>query len=381
MKNLGILYAIWVVLTLKSNKLKVLKDMKNMWSNIYLRFILLTIAIVACYFLFSATSSAIISIFVAFFLSYLLNPLTTFMARFHLIPRNLSVVFSILFLLFIFILLAIALTGVILEAVTIPQSAAKALIAIDSWLRSGNAPHIISKQYLQASEVILENDLQLTNYSKQIFSFLENSLRTISSSVGSIFQSVINVFLLLFLTAYMLSDFDKIMQNILHIFPPRHQEKVFKIALIADKTMGGYIKAKLLEATVMATLTWIALLILKIPQAASIAVIVFMLNPIPYIGSFLGTILTTTLAFTVSPKLALITLIVMLSLEQIGSNFISPFLMSKNVDISPVLSISAVLIGGALLGFVGLIIAIPIAAFIAELYKNYYRTSYWYKKQ
>ena len=189
------------------------------------------------------------------------------------------------------------------------------------------------------------------------------------------------VFILLILTTFTLASFPLIKSSLFELFPLRHRSLVEELTSKLDASVGGYMRAKALEAFVMGLAVCIALLIIGVPEAIALGFVAMIFNPIPYLGPFMATITATVMALvTLGWQKALMVLIVMQILEQIDGNVLGPMLLSKGVHVHPVSILISLLAGGALFGFWGLLLAVPIAALLQSLYRDYYKGSQWYKK-
>jgi predicted PurR-regulated permease PerM len=116
-----------------------------------------------------------------------------------------------------------------------------------------------------------------------------------------------------------------------------------------------------------------------VPKAAAIALISALLNPIPYVGPAVASIPAILSALTIGWQHALIALIASVIIQALDGNVLQPLLLAKSVKVHPVTVLVSLLAGGALFGFWGILLAIPVAAFIQLLYNDYYLKSEWYR--
>ncbi len=352
----------------------------GLWQNVYIRAAILALSILVFFILLLKLKAALVVISIAFLMAYLLNPLVTYFAKSAYINRSLATAICMLILLIFISFAILALAGIIAQALTIPEKLIPSLRSLDSWLRSGTSIDWLRENYIELSASMAAQGKDVLQNGEAALRTLQNTLFGVLGSIGHLFESIVQFFLLFFLTAFMLAGFPQLLKALLILFPLRFHPIVREVAHKADITIGGYIRAKLIEATIMGFMVWISLSLIGIPQAASLAFIAALFNPVPYIGPFVSTITATLMALTMGWIYALVTFIVMTALEQLDGNFIAPTLLSHSIDISPILVISSLLIGGALFGFWGMLVAVPMAAFSTVLIQDYYLSSRWYNQ-
>lgn len=204
-------------------------------------------------------------------------------------------------------------------------------------------------------------------------------LRIISSTQG-FFQNIANVFVLFVFTGFTLSSFPQVKKSLMEIFPQRHRPLVHDLAAKMDTSVGGYMRSKLLEGAIMGAVTWLYLSLLGVPNALALGFLNAVLNPIPYVGAFVSTGVAALLALTISWQLAIVVLIIAVVVENLNGNILGPLLLSQGVDLHPLLILSAIIVGGALFGFWGILLAIPMTGFLQLVYRHHYQGGAWYQK-
>jgi len=224
-----------------------------------------------------------------------------------------------------------------------------------------NLPIIISK----LGPVYQSIQHSIGNYQEGLFN-LSSQLGKISSGLYSTtlgFVSGIVAFVtILVLAFYMLLEQDAI-KNFLHqTVPGERKEKIFEITKKIGQKMGGWLRGQVLLMIIVGVADSIALVSLGIPYALTLAVWGGITEVIPYIGPWLGLAPALIIAFTISPLKGLLILIAYVIIQQLESQFLVPKILGKAVGLSPVIIILALLIGAKLMGILGVIIAVPVAA-------------------
>lgn len=196
------------------------------------------------------------------------------------------------------------------------------------------------------------------------------STSTVGGVLGigkAVLSGVFNTLTILILTLYFVSAFDRI-KNAGYRMVPRSRRA--RTVLIGDEVLsrvGGYVEGAFTIAAIAGTATLLWLLVLGVPYPLALALLVAVTDLIPLVGATIGAILVTLVAFFVSLPVGIATLVFFVVYQQVENYLIYPRVMKRSVDVSPAATIVAVLIGGALLGVVGALLAIPIAAAIQLL--------------
>ena len=184
---------------------------------------------------------------------------------------------------------------------------------------------------------------------------------------------VIGGVLLLTPDLYFLIDVERDRGAVHRLTPPRYRDRVGATIDAAGSTVRAYFIGQAIVSTLFAAYTFLLLTILGVPYAIVMAALGFVLDAIPNIGSLLATIIPALLALTISPVVAAITVGAFLVYQQIENNLISPRVIGNRLNIPPVMTMIAVLVGGRLMGVIGIFIAIPIAGMMPSFERIWIR--------
>ncbi len=312
----------------------------------------IVLAILLVWFLY-VIRDILVLFFIVLVIVASLAPLVNRMSRY--IPRVLAVI--ILTIIFFGVLVAI---GFVIVPPIIIQLKTLAI----------NLPIIISK----LGPVYQSIQHSIGNYQEGLFN-LSSQLGKISSGLYSttlgFVSGIVAVVTILVLAFYMLLEQDAI-KNFLHqTVPGERKEKIFEITKKIGQKMGGWLRGQALLMLIVGVADSIALVSLGIPYALTLAVWGGITEVIPYIGPWLGLAPALIIAFTISPLKGLLILIAYVIIQQLESQFLVPKILGKAVGLSPVIIILALLIGAKLMGILGVIIAVPVAAAIAVLIQEW----------
>jgi predicted PurR-regulated permease PerM len=177
-----------------------------------------------------------------------------------------------------------------------------------------------------------------------------------------VISAVFSAFSLLIMTLYFLAALPSMKRQAYQLVPASRRERV---TLLTDEILvriGGFVSGALTVAFIAATTSYIFLLILGLPYALALAVFVGMLDLIPLVGATIAAIAVSSLGFIDSLGAGVTCVIFYVAYQQFENYVVYPRVMRRAVDVPAPVTVVAVLIGGALLGITGALLAIPIAA-------------------
>ncbi len=312
----------------------------------------LVLAIVAVWFLYTIRDIVVL-FFVVLVVVAAFGPIIDWLAKY--IPRVLAVIiFSLVFL------GALVGVGYLIVPPIIHQLQ---LLAI-------NLPTILSK--LGPLYQSIQNSIG--SYQESLFNFSSQLGRLgggiYSTTVGFI-TGLVAFLTILVLAFYMLLEQESLKKFLEQTLPFDHKERIFEILRKIGYKMGGWLRGQAALMLIIGLLDGIALLALGIPYSLVLAVWGGLTEVIPYIGPWLGLVPAFFVALTVSPLKALLILVAFLVIQQMEAQFLAPKIMGKAVGLSPVIIILALLIGAKLMGILGVLIAVPVAAVLSVLIQEW----------
>ncbi|HEX6939304.1 MAG TPA: AI-2E family transporter [Longimicrobiales bacterium] len=200
--------------------------------------------------------------------------------------------------------------------------------------------------------------------------FFTGFLRAGAGAVSTIFSGV----LVLTLALYFLIDQWRIRAALLGHLPARHRERVDRTITDVARVIRSYFTGQAIVSSIFAVVTFVVLTILGVPYATVLAAVAFVVDAIPNIGATLATVVPALIALASEGWVdALIVVGVFMVYQQIENNVISPRVLGGKLEIPPVLTLVAILVGGAVLGVIGVIIAIPLAGVLPVLDRIWFR--------
>lgn len=182
-----------------------------------------------------------------------------------------------------------------------------------------------------------------------------------------VFSALTDLVIGIVLTGYFSANFPRIRASFYRLFPQSRRPRAILIGDEILTKVGGYVLGNLLISAITAAATYIWLVSLGVPYPSLLAVLVAVLDLIPVVGSTIAGAIITVVALTVSVPVGLATLGFFIVLRLVEDYLLVPKIIGRTVRVPAVVTVVAVLIGGALLGIVGALLAIPIAAAVLLL--------------
>ena len=292
--------------------------------------------------------SILILVGMALFIAAGLDPIVSWLTR-HRVPRWLGVVITLLGL--------VGILAVFL-ALAIPRVTAEASALVNQ------LPHYAKELQNHNSELgKLNAKYHVESRLSTLISSHGSSLVGGVLSVGEVVVSAVSSFLLVFvLTVYFLGGLPRIKLFAYRLVPATRRPRTILLTDEIFSRVGGYVLGNVLTSLIIGVGTAVWMLALGIPYPFLLAMFVALADLIPVIGSYIGGLAVVLTALTVSLPVAIATLVFMVVYKLAEDYFIVPRVMGRTVQVPATVTLVAVLIGGTLLGIIGALVAIPVAA-------------------
>lgn len=208
--------------------------------------------------------------------------------------------------------------------------------------------------------------------SKQLASWGSRIAQSLLSTGSAAAGMLANSILALVIAFWILKDMSTMRREVLDIVGHERREEAEVIINTVLHSIGGYIRGQVIVSAVTGTLAALFLALLGIPYAIVLGLITGLLNVVPYVGPFIGGLAAAIVGAFVGPWYALGALGLVIVAQQVTDLFVTPRVMSEQVDLHPVLVILSLLVGASLFGFLGMIFAIPVAAALKGIFVYYF---------
>ena len=214
----------------------------------------------------------------------------------------------------------------------------------------------------------------LARYSDMVGSWSGTILVSVGKSGGALAAAVLSLFLIPILTFYMLRDWDIIMLHLGALIPDSQRETVFELARETDSVLSAFLRGQVLVMAALAIIYSAGLSLVGLKFAIAIGVVSGLVSFVPYLGFVFGiTLAGLTVALEPNPLWQIFGVVATFTVAQlIEGSFLTPKLVGDRIGLHPVVVIFAVVAGGQLFGFFGILLALPAAAVLSVLIRFAY---------
>lgn len=211
-------------------------------------------------------------------------------------------------------------------------------------------------------------------FSENAESFILNppfDLRTVGGNtldfIVAVFGGIFSAIILVVVSFYLASQEEGIERFLRMVTPLSGEEYVIDLWARSQAKVGQWLRGQALLGLVIGVLVYLALTLLGIRYALSLAVLAAVFELIPIIGPILAAVPAVFLGFLSSPSLGLVVAVAYLVIQQTESHLLVPLVMQRTVGLNPLVVVVALLVGGKLGGILGVFLAVPIATIVVEL--------------
>jgi|SRR5262245_9648787 len=192
-----------------------------------------------------------------------------------------------------------------------------------------------------------------------------NAVGTVFAALSNLVGGIFGFITILILSFYLLVEARSMFEYVARFIPPSRRGDVADAVNEAVVKVSAWLRAQFLLAGIMGMFATVGLFLMGVPYFYVVALVAAIGETIPIVGPIIGGVTAVIVAITVSPKLALMVGVYFFALHQLEANILVPKIMERRVGVSPVAVMVALLVGGALWGLVGAILAIPTAAILS----------------
>lgn len=306
-------------------------------------------------------SQVLTFLLVAIFLALGLNPVVEALSRRGL-SRGWSVVVVFGALVGLFVLIGLVVVPPVSEQT---QALVKSAPTMLTNLEQNRIFHDLDSKYHILSRAQSDLKKQLTS-GAAVTSLFGGLL----GAGKAIVDGVIGTFTVLILTLYFLATLPRVKAAVYRLVPMTRRTRVVQISEEITRRVGGYVVGQISVALINGLLCFTMLKILTLPYAAVLALTVALLGLVPIVGTLVGGTLVVLVALVDSWQKALIMLAYYSLYHVFDAYILSPRIMKRAVEVPPAVTVVAILAGGAILGVLGALIAIPVAAGLLLIYER-----------
>ena len=213
---------------------------------------------------------------------------------------------------------------------------------------------------------------QTEQFLKTLLGGVGGAVDSIVSAVSSVISVVVNIVIGLIFSLYVLIEKEKLgaqCRLLIQTYLPAIADKIFYVTDVVNDSFHSFIVGQCIEAVVLGGLCVVGMLLCGFPYAVMIGVFIGFTALIPIAGAYIGALVGAVMILTVSPIQALQFLLFVVVLQQVEGNLIYPKVVGESIGLPGIWVLTAITIGGGVLGVGGMLLAVPIFAAIYRLIK------------
>jgi predicted PurR-regulated permease PerM len=303
-------------------------------------------------------SSTLILLVMGLFLAVGLNPLVEwFMKRGA--KRGVAVLLVLAMVLSLFALFVVALAPVISDQIS---------------LITENAPRWLRELRTNSFVQDLDDRFDIITKAEEYVSNGDFGQQAFGGALGvglAVVSALANSLIVLVLMIYFLASLPSIKSASYRLAPASRRDRVSELGDKIIRSTGAYVAGAFVVAVCAGLSTLVFTFIIGLGDYAfALAFVVGLLSLIPIVGALLSGVLITALGLTISPTVALICLVYYVAYQQLEAYVIYPKIMARSVEVPGAVTVIAALVGGALLGIIGAVLAVPVAAALLLLHRE-----------
>lgn len=226
-------------------------------------------------------------------------------------------------------------------------------------------------------EVFGENGVDLPDIVNNIFKSIDmTQFGKYAQGVFSMTSGVLNSFIAIIASVYMLLSKEKLTNGFLRLLKAIFKQETVTSMVVHARRINdvftNYLYSRLICSAVMAVVCGAVLSIMKVKYAVILGLFIGAMDMIPYFGSIIACVITALVTLITGGFWKMVwTSVVLLVLQQIDGNVLGPKIMGESLEISPLLIVLAVSVGGTLFGFVGMLLSVPVVAIVRTIAMEY----------
>lgn len=307
---------------------------------------------------------------IAALLAYLGDPLADRLQALRL-PRSVAVLVVFILIIAVFALTILLLVPVIENQLT---GLINAIPSYIEWINRSLAPWL-QKNFGVQEQLLDREAVQrlLTEHWQQAGGIVAYVLTTITRSGLAIFAWLVNLVLIPVVTFYLLRDWDKLKTRLRELLPRDIEPTVVQLTEESDDVLGGFLRGQLLVMLGLTAMYSTGLWLIGVEFALVIGIIAGLVSFVPYLGFIVGIVIAGLAVIVQTQDILQLILVVIVfgAAQMVEGMLLTPLLVGDRIGLHPVVVIFAVLAGGQLFGFFGVLLALPAAAVLAVLVRHW----------
>lgn len=324
--------------------------------------------------LIGSLSSVLLFLSVGCLSAFVASPIVNWLER-HRVPRGagalIGLIVVIVGLILLFALVIPMVTGQLIDLL---RDAPSKFSALGAWVVRMESKYAV----VEHLNDIVQLDSIFTAAQDIVNQALSGLLAAVRDGivpmVNNIASTVFIVFLGFVLAFWLACDYPRINEEICRVLPEGKADDYRLMVAVVSRSVGGYLRSTVINSVIQGFLAFVGFTIVGHPYAGAMGVLSGVLNIIPVVGPSISAALASLIALVYSPIMALWTMVMAMLSQNITDNVIAPKINQSTMQVHPVLSLTALVVGSTFGGAAGMIVALPLVAVIKSLFIFYFET-------
>ena len=347
---------------------------KEITFDKFIRWTGITLIVLGVLYVTNYLSSVLLPFFIAWFFAYLLYPVVKFIEnKLHVKVRALSIIIAML--------LAIGVIGGVIWLIIPPMidQLDKLGEVLTRWLHqtthTNNLTAVI-KEWLQDNQVQIERFLKSKDFSDAVKTTMPKVFSVVGQTANILISIVASMITLLYMF-FILLDYETLTANWIRIFPKKSRPFWQELMKDVERELNNYIRGQGMVALCMGIMFCIGFTIIGFPMAIGLGILIGIMDLVPYLHTF-ALIPTAFLAMLKAADTGQnfwivfgLAFLVFCVVQILTDMVVTPKIMGKAMGLNPAILLLSLSVWGALLGFLGLIVALPLTTLLIAYWQRY----------
>ncbi len=322
--------------------------------------------------------------FFGIIIAYLLNPVYRYFDRKYTkwlgkkgkpkkrLCKGLALSTAVLLFVGLVLILIVSIVPQLVETIkTLMQNSPSMIRSLINWMKGLSSSELWQQKVIPSVQNLLSD---ASGWMSNVAGEGVSLISTISNGILSVLKIILNLVVGLIISIYILISKEKLIAQTRKItfalLPYKHGAPALEILNEANRILEGYLVGKLIDSLIIGILALVGMFVFRLPYVLLISAVICVTNMIPFFGPYIGAAFGCILILMVNPIQALYFLIFVLVLQQLDGNIIGPKILGDSTGLDPMWIVVAVMVFGGCFGFAGMVLGVPVFAWIYYVVKR-----------
>lgn len=249
----------------------------------------------------------------------------------------------------------------------------KLAVKLEKWL--SEIYDFLERYNISIPELKMDADKAIKFLNSLLAERGQQMLNTTVDFTTSLLATIFNSVLSIVFAFYVLAQKEKLGRKVKSILYAVSEEKkadtIIKVATLSNSAFTKFVTGQFTESVIIGVLCWLGMMVLRLPYAGVISVVIGVTALIPIFGAFIGAFIGATLILAVNFMQAVWFVLFIIVLQQLETNLIYPRVVGKSIGLPGILVLTAVTVGGAVFGFAGVLLGVPICSVLYCIFNEF----------